>query len=716
MKTMPASPYVPFEFDNQIHTLWRSLSEPNIAGTFAYQARLQGLIAESQKPWALTMDSLKTLDVLLSAIKSDLAERQINEALILNHDEFIKLISVISHHVVQVIERGMTQALTQIISNPQIELYTAQGFNKVYARVVAGFDSGQLLDSEVNGYYYGFGLLASGVKPTGQTVSQSLFILPIIGARVFGTMDRSFVAGVDEQGRPLTNTTSEDSLYYAVKDFLQNFSQINDNNARLVYEMPKINLGPSKATESAPDDDFDGLIYDEMDDKPAPQQTDGADIMVFDDLEKSLLTEPAQTVQSPATTDGFSLPDFSLPAINEVNTSKTEPELVPSWQEGLASMMADVNQTTPSTQAVNPHLLDEDYLNPNRMGRVTPAQATTAQLTDTGGEFTTPATNPIIGQSSLSHQAPQHSHLQQDKTTQVAHMPNDFGTGVPNQQVATQSTPTQSTPTQNSPMQSATTHAQSISAQPQGVSMPVTDLSTQGTTTPTSAPSTPMTLPKTASERRQRAKASHTPKLFNEAYEDLMSLSVASDNDLAYAQAASVLNVIDKHIQAEQDKGVALNDIHFDTAQTQARQQALTSLVGLVGQNNPSAMLRLSLYYFEGRGIPADTAKAVMLVKRAADMGDMRAQKLLSRLYYQGYDPQNGGIAMEVEMGELWLHKAADNGHPEAKKIRSYMTQVQALKADRQSEAQSDTRYLKWGAALFVALIFIIFVITKFAG
>lgn len=686
MNNMPASPYVPFEFDNQIHTLWRSLSEPNIAGTFAYQSRLQGLIAESQKPWALTMESLKILDVLLSAIKSDLAQRQINEALILNHDEFIKLISVISHHVVQVIERGMKQALTQVITNPRIELYTAQGFNKVYARVVAGLDNGQLLDSEVNGYYYGFGLLASGMKTSGRTISQSLFILPIIGARVFGTMDRSFVAGVDEQGRPLTNTTSEDSLYYAVKDFLQNFSRINDNNARLTYEMPKINLGPSKSDELKIDDDFDELIYDGMgtDSESTPKQVDG---FAFDHLQHSLLTEPAPAHSASVQKDGFSLPEFSLPAINEVSMSKTEPELVPSWQDGIASMMADVGQPKTNTQAVNPRLLDDDYLNPNmskdRLSSVHSPNATSTPQASASMHTTNVQT--VTSSVQATHRS--------DASTFLSAQP-------PNTQVAQTQIPQTNTGLAAADTTSITPVQTTVNHPPQNIA--------------TNPAVTPSPRPKTASERRQRARASHTPKLFNEAYEDLMSLNVASDNDLGYAQAASVLNIIDKYIQAEQNKGLALQDIQLDDNQIQARQQALMTLVNLVGQNNPSAMLRLSLYYFEGRGIAADTPKAVMLVKRAADMGDMRAQKLLSRLYYQGYDVDNGGIAMAADMGEMWLHKAADNGHPEAKKIRSYMTQVQALKEDRQAEVQSDTRYLKWGVALFVALMFIVFALSVF--
>ena len=89
-----------------------------------------------------------------------------------------------------------------------------------------------------------------------------------------------------------------------------------------------------------------------------------------------------------------------------------------------------------------------------------------------------------------------------------------------------------------------------------------------------------------------------------------------------------------------------------------------------------------------------------MFINCFSQTGDVRAQKLLSRLYYQGFAPNDGGMAMDVSMGEHWLRKAADGGHPEAKKVCAYMNQVELLKNDHRTEMISDKRY----GMLFIAL------------
>lgn len=199
---------------------------------------------------------------------------------------------------------------------------------------------------------------------------------------------------------------------------------------------------------------------------------------------------------------------------------------------------------------------------------------------------------------------------------------------------------------------------------------------------------------------KQRARASHTPKLFDEAYQDLLNINTPSDAVNEYQKATAVLTKFDAFIDAKIAEGKQMDEIVFNDKQVQARKQALALLVGLVKQGNPSAMLRLALYYFGGRGVGVDINKAVMLTKRSAEMGDIRAQKLLSRLYYQGFAPNDGGMAMDVSMGEHWLRKSADGGHPEAKKVCAYMNQVELLKSDYRTEMVSDKRY----GMLFIAV------------
>jgi TPR repeat protein len=211
-----------------------------------------------------------------------------------------------------------------------------------------------------------------------------------------------------------------------------------------------------------------------------------------------------------------------------------------------------------------------------------------------------------------------------------------------------------------------------------------------------------------ASDKKQKARSSHTPKLFDEAYQDLMTMSMPSDTNDSYQKAVSVLSRFDEHIKSEMAKGKALDEISFGENQQAIRKNALQLLVSLVKNGNMSAMTRLALYFFEGRGVPSDPQKAVALIKKSAEMGDPRAQKLLSRLYYQGYD----GIERSQEMGEYWLKKAADNGHIEAKKVCAYMNQVEILKSDRRTEQQSDKRLWMILGGVGVAVVLVLIIIN----
>lgn len=500
--------FVWFEFDKDVETLWQSLGTSTDKPKFAYENRLRTLFAEqgfiTTNGVEASLASLKTLDVFLSAVKSDLASKNAQENQLLNHEQFIKLISVIAFHTLQVLKTVLADSLTFC----QVQCYAGKAFARVYAKYFAQMDSDPIGDEGCDEFYRGLAFLASGLNSAGQKVAQPLFVLSIIGARVFGSLDRQFFA-LDTDGNIAPNP-SEDSLYWAVTDFLENFVRINDERAKALFE-PKLT--------------------------PTP---------------KAPPTPPSPTSIAPA----------------------------------------------PSV------------------------------------------------------------------------------------------------------------HTQSIQAEP-----------TLSTTTPSPNPSlnlNPATAKPTLSARKQKARASHTPKLFEEIGEDLVKLPMPSDHDGQYQQAMSVLGKFDNFINKELTQGKTLGEIAFTEKQTHARNEALKILVALVKQNNPTAMIRLALYYFEGRGVGVDNQKALSLIKRSADLNDCRAQKLLSRLYYQGYQPDNGGVAMQTELGELWLKKSADNGHPEAKKICAYMNQVELLKEDYRAEVVSDQRYLKWGMAFAVLIVLILIVFSIF--
>lgn len=483
-----------FEFDAALLALWQQVGTPNVK-TFAYQQKLHTIIAQSSLPWQANLESLKLLDVFLSAVKSDLASKHIKEAQALGHDEFIKMLVLLAFHVVQVLQ----SELAKVAGNT--ELYSAQGFNRLYARAFLGLVSEFVPDTEnLDAFYQGLVVLGSNPKST-----QSLFVLAVIGARLFGSIERAIV-GLDSAGKPKAH--GEDSLYWAVSDFLRAM-------------------------------------------QGAANRHDTSFVPSLQTLDKS------------------------------INTTKT--------------------QDSPAA--------------PN------------------------PASNPIFGQLEQTYLAPDSDA----PTKKAARAPINVKT---------------------SPQPSA---------------------------------------------YKQRAYASHTPKLFVEAYQDLLTMPLPSDTQRTYQQAQDVLNQFDKHINEELAKGKSLTQITFSEQQKLARKNALQQLVALVQQSNhPSAMLRLALYCFEGRGMAQNTAKALMLTEQAAKMGDARAQKLLSRLYYQGFDADNGGVMRNQELGDMWLNKSAQNGHSEAQKLVAYMQQVQVLKEDYRSEQQSDKRYGLFFLALIVGTLLLV--------
>lgn len=485
--------FVWFEFDNEVALLWQSLTAPAPQGTFAYQAKLRQLIEQSPN-WGVNLESLKLIDVFLSAVKSDLAGRNVKEHELVSHPEFVKLLMVLGYHVAKVLGVSLSGGIDEMA-------YHANGvFGRIYARTFGGSQASGLSQDELTAFYQGLAYLAKATNAHGK-VAQGFFVLSVIGARLFGSPHRIF-KDLDAHGTP--SVAVEDSLYWAVSDFIQ--------------KMPTLN-------------------NDKM----------------------------AQLLEPPA------MPKVAPPA---------EPVAV-----------ADV---------------------------------------------------PDVAVSLTKEAQPQ-----SDTITPVA-------------------------PTKPEP-----------------------------------APSTPA-----MSARKQKARASHTPKLFQEIHDDLKNLPMPSDNDPAYQKAKAVLDKIDGHINEQMAKGKAMADISFNDKTTQVRTQAIQLLSTAVKQGNLSAMTRLAVYLFEGRGVPANIATATKLIKKSAELGDIRAQKLLSRLYYQGFAPDEGGFGMSVEMGEMWLNKSADGGHPEAKKVRAYMNQVEMLKDTHRTEIESDKRYLLWGSILVGGILLILVLMT----
>lgn len=220
--------------------------------------------------------------------------------------------------------------------------------------------------------------------------------------------------------------------------------------------------------------------------------------------------------------------------------------------------------------------------------------------------------------------------------------------------------------------------------------------------TPKTAVQKPVSQPKA---HNQKSKKHNTPPAkdpFDEIKADLINLPAHNTtHDEHYLKANDFLQKADKAM---------LDGVELDDKQSAQVQSALTALEKVANAGNTNAMLALAVYAFEGRLLD-DAPKAVSLVQQASDVGDVRAQKLLSRLYYQGL-----GVKPSTEMGKLWLDRAALGGHAEAKKLQMQMNLVKDMKSDYRAELQSDKKmYVMIGlAGLFFVLI--IWLSTKLMG
>ncbi|WP_352338063.1 tetratricopeptide repeat protein [Psychrobacter sp. 16-MNA-CIBAN-0192] len=199
-----------------------------------------------------------------------------------------------------------------------------------------------------------------------------------------------------------------------------------------------------------------------------------------------------------------------------------------------------------------------------------------------------------------------------------------------------------------------------------------------------------------------------TPEIFTQLLIELDEIEVVQTaGNSEYQQACKILDQFERHI-AKQDKPRA--QVMFSETHQHARQRALQLLVEAATAGNSAAMARLAMYELLGEGLTADKdaseVAGIEWVKQAASANDSRAQRLLSKLYYQGV-----GVSQDMDAGKLWLEQAAKNGHPEAATVIAQWQQAQALISVQQKEQHSIKRYQLLIAAIAIAaLLLIIFV------
>ncbi|WP_372845534.1 tetratricopeptide repeat protein [Psychrobacter sp.] len=208
------------------------------------------------------------------------------------------------------------------------------------------------------------------------------------------------------------------------------------------------------------------------------------------------------------------------------------------------------------------------------------------------------------------------------------------------------------------------------------------------------------------------AKKPPTPEIFTQLLIELEEIEVTqSAGETQYKQACKVLDQFERHIAKQEE---SREQVTFSEAHLQAKQQALLGLKVAADVGNSAAMLRLAMYELLGEGLLANqgidevtgTETGAEWVTQAASKNDSRAQRLLSKMYYQGV-----GVTQDFEIGKYWLEQAAENGHVEAASLVTQWQQVQALISTQKQEQHSLKRYqLLFAVIIVIALLIIILV------
>lgn len=208
------------------------------------------------------------------------------------------------------------------------------------------------------------------------------------------------------------------------------------------------------------------------------------------------------------------------------------------------------------------------------------------------------------------------------------------------------------------------------------------------------------------------AKKPPTPEIFTQLLIELEEIEVIqSAGETQYKQACKVLDQFERYIAKQEEPR---EQVTFSEAHLQAKQQALLGLKVAADVGNSAAMLRLAMYELLGEGLLANqgiddvtgTETGAEWVTQAASKNDSRAQRLLSKMYYQGV-----GVTQDFEIGKYWLEQAAKNGHVEAASLVTQWQQAQALISTQKQEQHSLKRYqLLFAVIIVIALLIIILV------
>jgi len=85
--------------------------------------------------------------------------------------------------------------------------------------------------------------------------------------------------------------------------------------------------------------------------------------------------------------------------------------------------------------------------------------------------------------------------------------------------------------------------------------------------------------------------------------------------------------------------------------------QAFALALPLAERGNPAALNLLGMMYEQGKGVPADPARAVGYYRQAAEQGDVYAEYNLGVSYETGF-----GVVMNYHEAVKWYRRAAEKG------------------------------------------------------
>ena len=229
-------------------------------------------------------------------------------------------------------------------------------------------------------------------------------------------------------------------------------------------------------------------------------------------------------------------------------------------------------------------------------------------------------------------------------------------------------------------------------------------------TTPlVNASAPPAPLSKALSTPTVQKKTAPTPEMFVQLFTDLNEVEVVQTaGNAEYQQACRILDQFEQYIAKQT---IPRDQIAFTDGHLAEKKQALRSLQAAAEAGHTAAMLRLAMYELLDEGLAAEsdheqTPSGTEWIKQAASKDDSRAQRLLSRMYYQGVS-----VSQDIANGKYWLEQAADNGHPEAISLVQQWQQADALLTTQKQEQHSTKRYqLLFAIVIVVALLILIVV------